>query len=55
MLQQAAITTEVELATAAVEAELDAQEWNMQEIERIQEEQVSLISLRLIRSISALA
>lgn len=37
--QQAAITAEVEAAAAAVEAELDAQEWNMQEIERIQEEQ----------------
>ncbi len=34
------------LAPAAVEAELDAQEWNMQEIERIQEEQASLIRLR---------
>lgn len=31
---------DVEAAAAAVEAELDAQEWNMQEIERIQEEQV---------------
>ena len=38
-VQQAAITAEVEAAAAAVEAELDAQEWNMQEIERIQEEQ----------------
>ena len=38
-MQQAAITSEVEAAAAAVEAELDAQEWNMQEIERIQEEQ----------------
>ena len=37
--QQAAITAEVEAAAAAVEAELDAQEGNMQEIERIQEEQ----------------
>ena len=44
-LQQAAITTEVEAAAAAVEAELDAQEWNMQEIERIQEEQASPMSL----------
>lgn len=40
-LQQAAINVEVEAAAAAVEAELDAQEWNMQEIERIQEEQAS--------------
>jgi hypothetical protein len=40
-LQQAAINAEVEAAAAAVEAELDAQEWNMQEIERIQEEQAS--------------
>ncbi len=30
---------DVEAAAAVVEAELDAQEWNMQEIERIQEEQ----------------
>ena len=43
--QQAAINTEVEAAAAAVEAELDAQEWNMQEIERIQEEQASFSSL----------
>ena len=40
-MQQAAINAEVEAAAAAVEAELDAQEWNMQEIERIQEEQAS--------------
>ena len=40
-VQQAAINAEVEAAAAAVEAELDAQEWNMQEIERIQEEQAS--------------
>jgi hypothetical protein len=35
---------DVEAAAAAVEAELDAQEWNMQEIERIQDEQVCLFS-----------
>ena len=46
---------EVELATAAVEAELDAQEWNMQEIERIQEEQVNLIGLHVICSRTTLA
>ena len=40
-VQQAAINADVEAAAAAVEAELDAQEWNMQEIERIQEEQAS--------------
>ena len=42
-MQQAAITAEVETAAAAVEAELDAQEWNMQEIERIQEEQACTV------------
>ena len=45
VVQQAAINTEVEAAAAAAEAELDAQEWNMQEIERIQEEQASTTSL----------
>lgn len=45
VVQQAAINTEVEAAAAAVEAELDAQEWNMQEIERIQEEQARTASL----------
>ena len=45
VLQQAAINAEVEAAAASVEAELDAQEWNMQEIERIQEEQASLTRL----------
>ena len=55
VLQQAALSMEVELATAAVEAELNAQEWNMQEIERIQEEQVNLISLHLTCSKTTLA
>jgi hypothetical protein len=31
---------DLEAAAAAVEAQLDQQEWNMQEIERIQQEQV---------------
>jgi hypothetical protein len=39
-MQTAPAAVDVEAAAAAVEAELDAQEWNMQEIERIQEAQV---------------
>ena len=39
--QTAPATMDVEAATAAVEAELDAQEWNMAEIERAQEAQVN--------------
>jgi formate hydrogenlyase subunit 6/NADH:ubiquinone oxidoreductase subunit I len=42
-LQVAALQIDVEAAAAAVEAQLDQQEWNMQEIERIQEEQVKCL------------
>ena len=35
----------LEVAAAAVTAQLETQEWNMQEIERIQEEQACLLSL----------
>ena len=38
--QTAPAAVDVEAAAAAVEAELGAQEWNMQEIERMQEAQV---------------
>lgn len=42
ILQTQPAAVDVEAATAAVEQELDAQEWNIQEIERLQQEQVRM-------------